>query len=202
MMSLLWGEYALNCPQLNLAPMTTPSSQSPRVSQRRIGGMMIAICWIVVIGLVAVLFSGLLDGRHNPNSQISSAPRADGSTQVRLRQNAMGHYVATGTLNGTRAVFLLDTGATTVSVPGKLAKALKLKPGAAEQSQTANGTVTTYQTLIDEISLGAIVMHNVRASINPSMDGDEVLLGMSFLRHLDLRQRDGTLTLSRSERSN
>jgi aspartyl protease family protein len=107
----------------------------------------------------------------------------------------MGHYVASGTLNGEPVVFLIDTGATNVAVPARLAKALKLKRGAAMRSQTANGAVTTYQTRIDEVRLGSIVMHNVRASINPGMDGNEVLLGMSFLRHLELRQRGRTLTL-------
>ena len=162
---------------------------------------MIAMCWIVVIGVVAVLFSGLLGARHNPNSRVTSAVAGGGAVQVRLQQNAMGHYVATGTLNGAATVFLLDTGATTISVPAKLADALKLKRGAAQRSQTANGTVTVYRTRIDEVSLGGIVMHNVSASINPGMDGNEVLLGMSFLRHLDLRQREGTLTLTHSQPS-
>jgi aspartyl protease family protein len=182
--------------------MTNPPQQGPELSQRRMGGVMIATCWIVVIGLLAVLFGGFLDGQHNPNAQIETHTQGDGRAQVRLRQNAMGHYVATGTLNGEATVFLLDTGATTVSVPAKLAAALKLKRGAAVQSQTANGTVTSYLTRIDEVSLGGIVMHNVRASINPGMDSSEVLLGMSFLRHLDLSQRDGTLTVTSSGRSN
>ncbi|MFT5173120.1 MAG: aspartyl protease family protein [Gammaproteobacteria bacterium] len=182
--------------------MTTPQQQEPRSNQRRIGGMMIAMCWIVVIGLVAVLFSGLLGARHNPNSRVTSSMSNDAGVQVHLRQNAMGHYVATGTLNGAATVFLLDTGATTISVPAKLADALKLTRGAAQQSQTANGAVTVYRTRIDEVSLGGIVMHNVSASINPGMDGNEVLLGMSFLRHLDLLQREGTLTLTHSQRSN
>jgi aspartyl protease family protein len=174
--------------------MTTPPEQLAARGQRRIGGVMIALCWLVVIGVVTMLFTGLLEGRHNPNSQVST-DTLGGEIQVHLRQNAMGHYVATGTLNGEPAVFLLDTGATNVAVPVRLAKALKLRRGAAMRSQTANGSVTTYQTRIDEVSLGGIVMHNVRASINPGMDGNEVLLGMSFLRHLELRQRGRTLTL-------
>ena len=155
---------------------------------------MIALCWLVIIGVVTMLFTGLLEGRHNPNSQVST-DTLGGEIQVHLRQNAMGHYVASGTLNGEPVVFLIDTGATNVAVPARLAKALKLKRGAAMRSQTANGAVTTYQTRIDEVRLGSIVMHNVRASINPGMDGNEVLLGMSFLRHLELRQRGRTLTL-------
>ena len=157
---------------------------------------MIGLCWLVVIGMVTALFSGLLEGRHNPNAEVRTDMLRSGAAQVQLRQNSMGHYVATGTLNGEPAVFLLDTGATTVSVPARLAKSLQLKRGAPMRSQTANGTVTTYQTRIDEVSLGGIVMRNVLASINPGMHGEEVLLGMSFLRHLELRQQGRTLTLT------
>lgn len=176
-------------------PTITPPEQDSTHSPRRIGGVMIGMCWLVVIGMVTLLFTGLLEGRHNPNSQVSTETLTGGKVQVRLRQNAMGHYVATGTLNGHPTVFLLDTGATNVSVPAGLAESLKLKRGAAVQSQTANGAVTTYQTRIDEVRLGGIVMKNVRASINPGMDGNEVLLGMSFLRHVELRQQGRTLTL-------
>jgi len=38
-------------------------------------------------------------------------------------------------------------------------------------------------------------MNNVRASINPYMDGEEILLGMSALKQLELLQQGKTLTL-------
>jgi aspartyl protease family protein len=179
--------------------ISMPSSISPEPSQRRTGGLMIVLCWVVIITLVSVLFSGLLDDQHNPNAKVSSDLLDGGDVQVKLRQNAQGHYLATGTLNGAPAVFLLDTGATTVSVPARLARALRLQQGRAVQSQTANGSVRTYQTRIDEVSLGGIVMRDVPASINPGMQGNEVLLGMSFLRHLDLHQQGRTLTLTQRQ---
>ena len=180
--------------------MSIPPEQHPQHNHRRIGGVMIGLCWIVVIGVVTLLFSGLLDEQHNPKARLETTNR-DGLAQVRLRQNRMGHYVATGTLNGQPAVFLLDTGATTVSVPEELARDLALRKGKTVQSQTANGTVTTWLTRIDEVRLGSIVMRNVLANINPGMRGHEVLLGMSFLRHLDFRQSDGTLTLTGAGRA-
>ena len=63
------------------------------------------------------------------------------------------------------------------------------------QAQTANGVVTTYRTRLTSVALGTIAISNVRAHINPGMTGDEVLLGMSFLRDLELTQREGLLTL-------
>jgi aspartyl protease family protein len=39
-------------------------------------------------------------------------------------------------------------------------------------------------------------MSNVDALITPGMQGDSVLLGMSFLQHLQLTQQQGELTLA------
>ena len=90
---------------------------------------------------------------------------------------------------------MLDTGATDVSVPERLAKNLELRAGHSQIVNTANGSITTFSTQLDRVDLGTIQLSNVQAHINPHMDSDEVLLGMSFLRHLELIQRDGALTL-------
>ena len=76
-----------------------------------------------------------------------------------------------------------------------LARRLDLSRGAPIQAQTANGIETTYRTRLDSVRLGTIRIDGVRAHINPGMSGDEVLLGMSFLRDLEFQQRDGVLTL-------
>jgi len=157
---------------------------------------MIVAAWIVIIAVVSILFTDLLEGQHNPNHQVASQALPAGGIRVELRQNRMGHYVATGRINGEPVVFLVDTGATDVSVPARLAERLGLQRGPPMRAQTANGTVTTYRTTLSRVALGDIVMGRVRASINPGMQGHEVLLGMSFLRRLELTQRDGTLTLT------
>jgi len=103
--------------------------------------------------------------------------------------------VASGSINNTPVVFLLDTGASDVSVPEKLAQAIGLKRGRPMIYQTANGTITVYATRLDKVDLGGIVLGQVRASINPNMQGNKVLLGMSFLKHLEFTQRGDTLIL-------
>jgi aspartyl protease family protein len=70
---------------------------------------------------------------------------------------------------------------------------LRLRPGG--MSQTANGMVETWTTRLDTLDLGGLVAHNVRASVLPNMPGDEILLGMSYLKRLELLQRGDTLTL-------
>jgi len=169
-------------------------NQEPNTA-RSIGVSMVALAWILLIGLIFWWFIDYEESRNNPNQQISSLRSADGVQEIVLQRNRYGHYVATGSINGESVTFLLDTGASDVSIPDNIAKKLKLKRGAGQIYNTANGQITAYRTRLNRISLGGIELRNVRASINPSMQGDEVLLGMSFLKELEFTQRGDTLTV-------
>lgn len=173
--------------------MTEPEPTS--ANSGRVGAIMTVLAWILVMGLLGAFFSGWMEKLNNPNQQVRTQLHADGVREVVLEQNRAGHYVASGTINGHPVTFLLDTGATSVSVPAGVARALGLKRGAPVQARTANGTITTYATRLDEVRLGNITLGNIRADINPRMQGQEVLLGMSFLRRLEFTQRDRELTI-------
>jgi aspartyl protease family protein len=170
-------------------------AQDPQQYSRKIGKGMIWLAWIAVLGLLTLVFNGYLERQYNPNREAVSRVTQTGAREVVLKRNRDGHYVATGTINGEPVVFLLDTGATLVSVPEGLAARLGLERGAGFPAVTANGTVTVYGTRLDVVTLGNIEVHDVRASINPGMRGNEVLLGMSFMKDLELVQRNGMLTL-------
>jgi aspartyl protease family protein len=172
--------------------MPTPPEQQPHAPFGR--GMIVA-AWIVGLGLLTLLFSDLLERERNPNRQVLSRVDGDGGVDVVLQRNRYGHYVATGRINGERVEFLVDTGASDVSVPGALAARLGLERGAALTYQTANGTVTGYRTRIDRLELGELVLQDVPASINPAYRENDVLLGMSVLKRLEFTQRGDTLTL-------
>lgn len=171
--------------------MSNSPQQHP---EARLGKGMIVAGWLLALTLLTFYFSQWLDERHNPNSR-PVAMSEDGMNQVILERNYQHHYVASGTINGVPVTFLVDTGATTVSVPAHLAEKLQLRPGAAQMTNTANGVVETRATQIDELRLGTITLHNVRASINPGMRGDEILLGMSALKTIEFTHRNGVLTL-------
>ncbi len=155
---------------------------------------MVALAWILAIGLLWLLFDGYLERLNHPNRQLEVRAGAE-RTELVLRRNPLGHYVAPGTVNGRPVTFLLDTGATLVSVPEHLGAALGLEPGARHQVRTANGTVTARATRIEELGLGPFRLRGVRGHLNPGMDDDQILLGMSALKHLEFLQRNGTLIL-------
>jgi aspartyl protease family protein len=173
-------------------PASGPDSENPH---RGLGvGMTIAM-WIVVLGLITLFFQSWQEKQYNPNQQLSLRESGDGVRELVLQRNRYGHYVATGEINQTPVVFLLDTGASDISVPAGLARQIGLKRGPAMRYQTANGAITVYATTLAKVDLGGIVLQQVRASINPNMEDDEVLLGMSFLKQLEFTQRGDSLTL-------
>jgi len=167
-------------------------------SQKRIGTIMLTVFWIAVLAGLTAFFGNWEEERFNPNSAPESSI-ANGQVNVILERNAFGHYVSTGQINNTDVVFLLDTGATMVAVPEQLATQIGLKKGLRHKINTANGTAYAYQTEIEELKIGAITLHKVRASVTPSMQGNEVLLGMSVLKHIDFSQSGKFLTLSQQQ---
>jgi len=162
---------------------------------KSIGKWMIVLSWIAALALMTLLFTNILDKKRNPNQNVSTHVHGDGSKEVVLQSSRHGHYIASGKINSHPVVLLVDTGASFVSIPENVANKGGLKKGAPLTVSTANGNITVYSTVLDEISIGEIVLNGVRADINPYMDGDEILLGMSFLRNLSVTHKDGLLTI-------
>ncbi len=151
--------------------------------------------WVLGLLLLALVFGNLLEQGRNPNRNVTGIVNEAGIREVILERSRSGHYLADGQINSQAVEFLLDTGASDVSVPASLARRLGLKHGAPLIYNTANGPITAYLTHISRLNLGGIELHDVRASINPHMDGELILLGMSFLKHLEFTQRGDTLII-------
>ncbi len=156
---------------------------------------MLALMWIGIFIVMALLFSDILDKQNNPNQAVNTQILSGDIKELVLTRNKMGHYVASGSINSEPVVFMLDTGATQVAIPDAIARRLNLSRGYQSYSNTANGTATVYLTKLDSISIGEITLHNVNAVIVPGYKSDEILLGMNFLKHFEFSQRGNTLTL-------
>lgn len=151
---------------------------------------------VIGLGLLTYLFQDVLDTKNNPNQEIhttQSNTQSGKQLEITLKRNRSGHYVGTGVFNGHKAFFLLDTGATYVAIPERIAQRLALKKGRKVAISTANGRSTGYQTSIKELSIGQIHLYNVKAIITPNLE--EILLGMSVLKQLEFTQRGNILTI-------
>ena len=153
--------------------------------------------WLGVIALSAIGFNTWLDYQANPNQSPEVVIGEDGAREVRLERNRSGHYVTSGSINGEPVVFMLDTGASDVSIPLSVAERIGLERGVPRAARTANGTIRVYDTRLDRVSIGGLSLTGVRGSINPHFEGEAILLGMSFLGELEFTQSQGVLTLRR-----
>lgn len=155
--------------------------------------------WVVVIAVITFGFQWILERQQHPNRDLAAELHQTGTQEVRLIRNRQGHYLAPGLINGQPVRFLVDTGATRVAIPAVLAGQLGVPRGPASASQTAGGIVTTYLTRLDSVQLGGLHQTNVAGTIVPSMSGDYVLLGMSFLKHFSLQQSGDELLISKTK---
>lgn len=106
-----------------------------------------------------------------------------------------GHYIGSGLINGEPMQFMIDTGATWVAVPKRLAEKSGLQPGLPVRVKTANGEVVGYQTTIATLRIGTLTLHNSRAIIQDKLD--EVLVGMSVLKQFRMTQQQGEMKIER-----
>jgi len=161
--------------------------------QQSIGRYMIIGMWVVGLALATLLMNNWLEKQRNPNNAVVTSLAGD-KRQITLRRGRHGHYLLTGKINGFSVDFLIDTGATSVSIPADFAERIGLHRGTAIRISTANGISTAYQTRIDSLEMGDLEVRNATAHINPGLS-DEVLLGMSVLKHYELVQRGETLVI-------
>ena len=155
---------------------------------------MIILFWTFLIFLMVIIFSDVLERQINPNRR-SETSENFAESRVVLKENRLGHFVASGRINDHAVNYIVDTGATSVVVPWTLAEKLSLELGVPILAETANGVIRVYETELGTVELGNISVPNVRANINPHMQGDNVLLGMTFLGQLELALKEGELTL-------
>ncbi len=124
--------------------------------------------------------------------RLGGGARPSGAQSATLWPDARGHFVATGAINGIAVRFLVDTGATQVSLSNSEAKRLGINYIAGQKTltSTANGVVPTYRAKLVEVRVGDIVLNNVDGTVHVGDNLPIVLLGMSFLNRMDMK-RDG-----------
>lgn len=168
----------------------------PENPHRRIGKGMYFFAWALGLLILSRLFADWQRDKENPNQALQSQQQGQ-AVSVTLEANRNNHYRFIGRINGQRADFVVDTGATEVVVPSEMAERFQMKPIGESVGLTANGYVQLQRSIIKELSIGEITLYNVRASINPGMKAQQpILLGMSALSQLDMEQKQGFLRLT------
>ncbi len=109
---------------------------------------------------------------------------------LKIYPNSQGMYFVKGSINGQPTSFLVDTGATFVTMSGNKARALGIDfhKGIRGTAQTAAAVVQVWRISLDRVDIGDIGVRNVDATVIEGQHPSDVLLGNSFLRHTRIQQ--------------
>ena len=127
--------------------------------------------------------------------QEAPPPRLLGPDSVELQRTRDGHFYIDGRINAQGLRFLIDTGASTVSISERLARKAGLACDQMATFSTANGHVQGCTTRVAQLEFGPFALRDVGVVILPNL-GSEALLGMNVLRRVHMEQAGDRLQLS------
>lgn len=151
---------------------------SPEISPTKTGLLPMMVFWGVVMGLLYLAMTHYLKPK-----QVQVLANGD----LVISRSYDGHFYTVGTINGREAKFLVDTGASLVSVSEAFAQKALIRGGVPTTFKTANGD--RLGRVVDDVgvSIGPVRMSNVKVGVGISAnDEDEALLGQSFLSKFDI----------------
>ncbi len=127
--------------------------------------------------------------------QQSARFSVDGS-MIEIRRAADGHYHWPGRLNDKPIEFLIDTGASTSTIPSSMAQELGLRSVGTMRSNTAGGVVSGNIVVADLALQGGLRVDRMRLGALPALSSP--LLGMDVLGRLRIEQQAGVLRIDLS----
>jgi len=109
-----------------------------------------------------------------------------------------GHYYLEGAVNGVPLTFMIDTGATYVSVGEEFARKARLPEGITGYFSTANGTVEGKIVKDQVVQAEGFKVSGLSVAVTP-LGGKQGLLGQNFLKRFEVSQSAGVLRLRQAQ---
>lgn len=106
-----------------------------------------------------------------------------------------GHYFSSGTVNGFPVVFMVDTGATTISISEDTAARAGIRECNQARFNTANGNIVGCKAIVPMIEFGRYKIGNVEVAIMKNLTSHS-LLGMNVLQLFKMQQHENRLFIS------
>lgn len=119
---------------------------------------------------------------------------SDGRQEIIIPASRDGHYYLEGSVNGVPTRFMIDTGATYVSVSEEFARKARLPEGIAGYFSTANGTVEGRVVKDQVVEAEGFRATGLSVAVTP-LAGKTGLLGQNFLRRFEVSQSAGVMRL-------
>lgn len=130
---------------------------------------------------------------------VAAAPgvaEAGDRRRIVLHAGNHGHFRPQGQINGKTVTFMVDTGASVVSLSVAEAEAIGIKYTTGERVllNTANGQTVGWKIQLSSIRLGSVDVYNVDALVTPA-PMPYVLLGNSYLTRFQMSRTNDQLVL-------
>jgi aspartyl protease family protein len=131
-------------------------------------------------------------------SSVGGGAQPVNTSRIVLTAESGGHFIANGSINGKVARFMVDTGATSVTLglPDAQRIGLNLTAAPPIRLSTANGVVQGWRLKLDSVRVGDAQVYAVDAVVLPE-PLPFVLLGNSFLSRFQMQRTNDQLTLDR-----
>jgi clan AA aspartic protease (TIGR02281 family) len=118
----------------------------------------------------------------------------DASAVLTLKQNASGHYMTEGNVDGRPLIFVVDTGASHVSLPEKEAHDAQIYCDKNISITTANGNSSSCTAKAKRLQFGPFAVEQIDVVIAPNLN--QPLLGMNVLQLFKISQDKGEMKIS------
>lgn len=137
--------------------------------------------------------------RMGQAASVAGGNAPENNSPVSLYADQAGHFFGNLSINGVSLKYVVDTGATTVALNSGDAKYAKIdyEKGERITMSTANGDVSAYLVKISTLKIGTIILNNVEATVNEGGSPPVVLLGMTALNRMSMKNENSILTLSK-----
>jgi clan AA aspartic protease (TIGR02281 family) len=120
--------------------------------------------------------------------------KAQSGQVLRLKQNVGGHYATDASVDGKSLNFVVDTGASYVSLPESVAHDAQIYCDDKIGMDTANGVADACTAKIKKLQFGPFLVQDVSAVIVPNLS--QPLLGMNVLQLFKIGQENGEMQIS------
>ena len=148
--------------------------------------------WVVV--WIGILVAGYFVSERLLAPPAAVRLLAQGQNEIVVPVARDGHYYLDGSVNNAPVRFMVDTGASYVSVGMGFAQGAGLRDGVRASFNTANGTVEGRIVKNQTVRADALEIAGLSVAVMPDHRGD-ALLGQNFLRHFEVIQSAGALRL-------
>jgi aspartyl protease family protein len=164
--------------------------------------LLIGAVIVIAVGVFAVrMLDQNARAPANANAKtmtVAQAPAPSGARSMTIKRNDGGHFAVDARVDGRRIAFMVDTGASQITIRESDAARLGFHPRQSDYTvriSTANGEGRAAVVELHTVEVGDIVVRDLRALVVPDNALNVNLLGMSFLSRVRWTHERGQLTL-------